>query len=85
MVFVKRAPPRQLPKQSRLPELETAVPGNFKLSEGAIDPLAAAASEDDKALQVKYEEFYCAGGRVVEAPSQGTEAYVRRLLCVALQ
>ena len=51
------------------------MPGGFKLSAGAIDPLAAPAAEDDEDLRLKYQEFYSAGGRVIEAPSQGIGSY----------
>lgn len=35
-----------------------------------FDPLVLPSERDDEALQVKYADFYRAGGRVIEAPDQ---------------
>ena len=69
------------PPAVTLADLERRAPGNFQPSAGVFDPLATPCEADPEELRLKYQDFYRAGGRVLEAPGQGTRSHALRLRC----
>jgi len=51
-------------------DLEARVPGGFRKTEGARDPLTQPDPEEEEEMRGNYNAFYMAGGRVIEAPEE---------------